>query len=167
MRLLIVEDEADIAASLHLLLSHSMLRIEVASTGLEGIAKARAFAPDVILLDVRLPGMDGIEVYTALRAELAARDTKVIFLSAHADGESVARANALGGVAWIRKPFRAETLRGTVFGALKLPVEEPQHRSGEPETPVPLPAHAPLLHVALVGADPIDVAHLEEIAREA
>src|SRR5688500_1835545 len=80
-RLLIVEDEADIAASLCLLLSHGMVRIEVAANGLDAIAKARMFAPHAILLDVRLPGMDGFEVYRTLRAELAARGTKVIFLS--------------------------------------------------------------------------------------
>ncbi|MDF2692644.1 MAG: sensor hybrid histidine kinase [Labilithrix sp.] len=69
LRVLVIEDNLDAADSLKEAFELNGHRVETASTGLEGIAKARAFGPDVVLCDIGLPGIDGFEVARQLRAD--------------------------------------------------------------------------------------------------
>jgi len=66
---LVIEDNADAADSLRALLEFLRHTVEVAYSGQEGLDRARAFKPDVVLCDIGLPGMDGFEVASAFRAE--------------------------------------------------------------------------------------------------
>jgi CheY-like chemotaxis protein len=165
-KLLIVEDEPDIATSLRLLLTHSCVAIEVAVNGIEAIQKARDLRPDVILLDVLLPVMDGFEVFRTLRAEPDFGRTRVIFLSAHAQPGALALAKELGAYDTIGKPFRASQLRNKVLLALGIDDEEKNLE----DTPAPvrrLAAQVRPPYVALVDDDPVIVEAIREMVRGA
>jgi CheY-like chemotaxis protein len=79
--ILLVDDDALFLEVLSVKLSSEGFRIEVAHDGKEGIAKARATKPDLMILDMKMPGMDGGDVLQAVRADPQIKDTKAIFLS--------------------------------------------------------------------------------------
>ena len=81
---------------------------------------ARAAPPDIILLDISMPDMDGFEVCRRLKADEALRDIPVIFISAHTDTEGKVRAFAAGGVDYITKPFQIEEVNARVGAHLKI-----------------------------------------------
>lgn len=78
------------------------------------VEMAAQFQPDVILLDVVMPGMDGYQVLESLRVDPQTRDIPIIFLTARSDPESEARGLSLGAVDFITKPFDARVLRARV-----------------------------------------------------
>ncbi len=100
--LLIVDDDDDIrdvaAAALELV---SGFRIVTATNGLDALRQAKEHHPDGILLDVMMPGMDGLETVERLDADPATADIPVILLTARVDGDKPT--DAVAGV--IRKPF--------------------------------------------------------------
>jgi CheY-like chemotaxis protein len=81
-------------------------RVLEADTGEEGIEIARAERPHLILMDLQLPGLDGIEATRRLKADPATRMIPVIALSAHAQDSDEARAREAGCVGYIAKPIR-------------------------------------------------------------
>ncbi|HVY60793.1 MAG TPA: response regulator, partial [Planctomycetota bacterium] len=81
-RLLIVEDDPDVMAAYRDLLADPRVELEAAGSGLEGLARALAFRPHAIILDVWLPGMDGFDLLRLLRAEPAVRGARVVFVTA-------------------------------------------------------------------------------------
>ena len=107
---LIVDDELDnLALALAILEDHS-LEVATARDGLEGLAVATRLLPDLILLDVRMPGVDGFAVCQRLKAQPATREIPVIFLSALDQIEDKAQGFAAGGVDYVTKPFDAREL---------------------------------------------------------
>jgi DNA-binding response OmpR family regulator len=110
MKILIVDDDADIRSIARLSLSRlgGMDVIEAASGG-EGVRRAREETPDVILLDMMMPTMDGVATLAALRSQPATALTPVIFLTARA-GEEAERLRALGAAGVLIKPFNPRTL---------------------------------------------------------
>jgi CheY-like chemotaxis protein len=97
-RLLIVEDQADIRKLIRMTLELEDYELHEAVNGVEGLRKAVEIAPDLILLDVMMPGeLDGLAVCALVRADPALRQTKVVLLSARSqlqDFEAGARAGA-------------------------------------------------------------------------
>jgi DNA-binding response OmpR family regulator len=85
-RVLVVDDNRDLAMSSSWLLKYEGHEVEVAFDGLQALEVARAFRPDVVILDVGLPGLDGYEVARRLRAEFG-RDVVVIIITAYADDQ--------------------------------------------------------------------------------
>ncbi|HXG54726.1 MAG TPA: response regulator [Vicinamibacterales bacterium] len=124
MKVLIIDDDADIRfiAGLSLGRVGGMEVIEAAS-GAEGLTKARDEQPDVILLDMMMPMMDGSQTLAALRAQPATATTPVIFLTAKAIGAEVDRMTALGAAGVLIKPFDPRTLPADVRALLKPPLE--------------------------------------------
>jgi DNA-binding response OmpR family regulator len=120
MKVLIIDDDTDIRSIARLSLSHvgGMDVIEAAS-GVEGVRKAQEQKPDVILLDLMMPTMDGLETLAALRSQPATAMTPVIFLTAKAVGDEVERMTALGGAGVLIKPFDPRTLSGDVRALVK------------------------------------------------
>ena len=95
---LIVDDELDnLALALAILADHG-LELATARDGQEGLDVARRLLPDLILLDIRMPGMDGFAVCRRLKAQPATREIPVIFLSALDQIEDKAQGFAAGGV---------------------------------------------------------------------
>ncbi len=81
------------------------MQVREAQDGVAGLAAAREEPPDVILLDVMMPGMDGWQVLEELLGDESTRDIPIVFLTARAELRDQARGLELGGVDYVTKPF--------------------------------------------------------------
>lgn len=105
VKILVVDDEPNIVQTLQDRLEMNEYNVVTATNGREGLDKALAEKPDIILLDVIMPLMDGHEMLEALRKEQNGRDIAVIMLTARSQMQDIARANACGIEDYIVKPF--------------------------------------------------------------
>lgn len=102
---LVVDDEPNIVLSLEFLLGQAGLSVATAGDGEAALEAARAKHPDVVLLDIMLPGMDGYEVCQALREEPGLEDVPVIMLTARGRDVDREKGLSLGATEYIVKPF--------------------------------------------------------------
>jgi CheY-like chemotaxis protein len=110
-RILYVEDDPDIQAiAIMVLETINGFTLEACSSGSEALAKAVQFKPDLVLLDVMMPGMDGPETLKGLRQFPELATTPVVFMTAKVQPQEVAAYLALGAVGVIAKPFDPMTL---------------------------------------------------------
>jgi two-component system OmpR family response regulator len=116
-RVLVVDDEENIRYLLVTALRHAELEVAEAATGREALESAKDFRPDVLLLDVMLPDVDGFEVCRRLRSDGSA--APVIFLTARDATEDKVRGLSLGGDDYVTKPFSLEELVARVRVALR------------------------------------------------
>lgn len=121
-RLLIIDDQPSSIGLLLAYLGNRELDIRVALDGRDGLAKARAGLPDLILLDVVMPDLDGFSVCELLKAEPRTADVPVIFLSACNEIDDKLRGFVVGGVDYITKPF----LEAEVLARVQLQLETRQ-----------------------------------------
>jgi DNA-binding response OmpR family regulator len=117
-RVLIIDDEPNIVISLEFLLKRAGLEVRVARDGEAGLAKLRELRPDLVVLDVMMPKLDGFEVLKALRADPAIADTRVLMLTAKAREAEQQRGLALGADAYMAKPFSTRELVDQVLALL-------------------------------------------------
>ena len=114
-RILYVEDEPDIQAVARMALEMvGGFEVKVCSSGEEALREAEDFAPDMILLDVMMPGMDGPSTLEALRQKPSLADTPVAFMTAKVQPSEVAHYKSLGAREVIAKPFDPMTLASQV-----------------------------------------------------
>jgi two-component system OmpR family response regulator len=114
-RILHVEDEPDIREIARISLQEvGGFEVEQASSGQEALRMAPEFVPDLILLDVMMPGMDGPTTFQALRKLPATARVPVIFMTAKVQSHEVERYKALGALGVIPKPFDPMTLADQV-----------------------------------------------------
>ena len=113
-RVLIVDDEPNIVLSLQFLLSREGYDIDVARDGESALALAAATPPDVVVLDLMLPGLDGYEVCRRLRAADATAATKIVVVTARAREAERVRGLEEGADAYVTKPFSTRELIATV-----------------------------------------------------
>ncbi|MEQ1657734.1 MAG: response regulator [Hylemonella sp.] len=114
-RILYAEDEPDIQAVAKLALEMlGGFTVLICGNGHEALAKVKDFAPDLILLDVMMPGMDGPTTLEKLRADPATAGIPVIFLTAKVQPAEVAQYQSLGALNVIAKPFDPMTLAAQV-----------------------------------------------------
>lgn len=114
-RILYVEDEPDIQAVAKLALEMvGGFTVKLCSSGEEALREAAAFAPDMILLDVMMPGMDGPNTLRALREQAALAAVPVAFMTAKVQPQEVALYKSLGARDVIAKPFDPMTLADQV-----------------------------------------------------
>ena len=102
-RVLMVEDHADLADLYQLKLQLDGYRVAVASDGVAGLRLARSFLPDLILLDIHMPQLDGLQVLTALREDEATDDVPVVICSEDDSPELIKEAHRLGAAAYLVK----------------------------------------------------------------
>ncbi len=114
---LVVDDEHLIRWSLEQQLRREGYGVLLAETGAEALQKAQAEGPDLVLLDMRLPDADGLEILERLR--VANPEAPVIMITAHGGVESAVRAMKLGAHDYVIKPFDMEELKLTVKKALE------------------------------------------------
>jgi signal transduction histidine kinase/CheY-like chemotaxis protein/HAMP domain-containing protein len=114
LRVLVIEDNVDAAESLGELLGLFGHKVQVAHNGLEGLKRAAALRPDVVLCDIGLPGMSGYEVATAMRADESLRSTYLVALSGYAQVEDKARAKQAGFDLHLTKPATPERLEAVL-----------------------------------------------------
>ena len=104
-KILVVDDEPNIVQTLQDRLEMNEYQVVTAGNGREGLEKVEQERPDVILLDVIMPIMDGHEMLEMLRKQPGGRDVSVIMLTARSQTQDIARANACGIDDYIVKPF--------------------------------------------------------------
>lgn len=117
MRVLVVDDEENIRDLLSTSLRFQGFEIETAATGLEALRKVAEFAPNLVLLDVTMPGLDGFEVCRKMRAD--SDPTPVIFLTARDATDDVLSGFIKGGDDYITKPFSLEEVIARIRAVLK------------------------------------------------
>jgi len=111
---LVIEDSASVRRLIEVCLRPLGADMRFAEDGLVGIAAAGADVPDVVVLDIGLPGLDGWEVLSRLRSDPPTSNVRVLVLTAHAQPEMADRAAAGGADAFMIKPFRPNDLRVAV-----------------------------------------------------
>ena len=115
-RILVVDDEPNIGALLAATLRLAGLETRIATSGLEALSMAREFRPDLVVLDVMLPGLDGLSVCRKIRS---VRQTPILFLSARADEVDRIVGLELGGDDYLVKPFSPRELVARVRAVLR------------------------------------------------
>ena len=114
-KILCIEDEPDIRAIAKLALEMvGGLTVETCESGREALGQVAAIAPDLILLDVMMPGMDGPTTFSALREVPEARDIPIVFMTAKVQSSEVERYTQMGAIGVISKPFDPMVLATTV-----------------------------------------------------
>ena len=103
--ILIVDDEPSIVVPIQFLMEQQGYRVIVAENGHDALDLIYKYKPDLILLDIMLPGIDGYEVCEIVRLNPKLRDVKIIFLTARGREVEIAKRLALGADAYITKPF--------------------------------------------------------------
>jgi DNA-binding response OmpR family regulator len=109
-RILVVDDEPNIVLTLEFLMKREGYEPEVAGDGEAALAAIARAAPDLVLLDVMLPRLDGFEVCRRLRADERWRGLKILMLSAKGRDAEMAKGLALGADAYVTKPFATRDL---------------------------------------------------------
>src|SRR5687768_7262402 len=115
-RILVIDDEAAIRDSLRMMLEYEGYEFVGAATGQEGLALVDRDAPDLVLLDVKMPGMDGLEVLDRLHA--AHETLPVIVVSGHGTISTAVEATKKGAFDFIEKPFASDRVLVSIRNAL-------------------------------------------------
>ena len=114
IRVLVIDDEAPIRLLCRVNLEAEKMEVVEAADGPSGLAAARAEHPDVILLDVMMPGLDGWQVAEELLDDDATSGIPIIFLTARAELRDRARGLDVGGIDYVTKPFNPIELASLV-----------------------------------------------------
>jgi CheY-like chemotaxis protein len=117
-RVLIIEDEADTRTALREMVERAGYVPAEAADGLDGLAQAESWHPHAILLDIRMPGLDGYEVCRRLKANPATQPIPVIVVTAVEDDALNRLAYEAGAMACLVKPFRQEALLSMIRAAI-------------------------------------------------
>lgn len=117
-RVLVIDDEPPIRLLCRVNLEAEGMRVSEAGDGLSGVERARAEQPEIILLDVMMPGPDGWKVAEMLLDDPLTREIPIVFLTARADVRDRARGIDAGGLDYITKPFNPVELATLVRGVL-------------------------------------------------
>ena len=107
---LVADDDADIRELVTLRLARAGYRVETAQDGLEAFDRAVELVPDLVVLDVSMPGADGFETSRRLRADPRTAHVPVVFLTARTRDEDVVTGYARGGDGYVTKPFEPQEL---------------------------------------------------------
>lgn len=117
VRVLVVDDEASLVELLQMALRYEGWQVETATDGASALHKARTFEPDVIVLDIMMPGLDGLEVLRRMRA--TGDDAAVLFLTAKDSVNDRVVGLTAGGDDYVTKPFSLEEVVARLRGLLR------------------------------------------------
>ncbi|TWB44578.1 response regulator [Nitrospirillum viridazoti] len=109
-----VDDSSSVRQMVKLTLSGAGYDVVQASDGAEGLAKAKDTAVDLVVTDLNMPVMNGLDLIRALRQLPAYRGVPILFLTTESDAEMKQAAKAAGATGWITKPFQQEQLVAVV-----------------------------------------------------
>lgn len=120
MKVLLVDDDGDIRMIAAIALRQvGKWEVSTASSGAEALQKLAEMTPDVVILDLMMPGLDGLGTLAAMRQEPALASVPVIFLTAKVRQNEVERYLAAGAVGVVQKPFDPMTLAGEITHILQ------------------------------------------------
>jgi len=108
--ILIVDDEPGVVVPIQFLMEQQGYRVMIAERGEDALDLIYHYRPDLVLLDIMLPGIDGYEVCEIIRLDPNFRDVKIIFLTAKGREVEIAKGLALGADAYVTKPFSNDQL---------------------------------------------------------
>ena len=121
IKILIAEDEPNIVLSLEFLLKGAGYEVAVARDGAVAINLAATLHPDLVVLDVMLPLLDGFEVCRQIRGNPVTKDTRILMLTARGRESEMEKGAAAGANAYMTKPFATKELIETVAGLIGMP----------------------------------------------
>lgn len=113
-RVLLIEDEVNIAEAIRFLLTRDGCEVDVRPDGGSALATLACDLPDLVILDLMLPDMSGLEILSALRADPATAGLPVLMLTAKGQGRDREAAERAGVSAFMSKPFANAEMRATV-----------------------------------------------------
>ena len=141
--ILLVEDEHDIQELLKFHLEREKLSIMIAGTGEDALSNLQSRKPDLILLDLMLPGMDGLEVCRRIKAKEDTREIPIIMLTAKDSEADIVAGLEMGAADYICKPFSPRILIARIHAVLRRPVPlAPDEKTG------------PSIHAGSLTVDP-------------
>ena len=109
-KILVIDDETELAELIKIDLEAKQYEVLVAHDGSSGLKRALAEKPDLVILDIMMPGMDGYEVLRELRNASSTRMLPVIMLSAKSETPSILESQNLGATDYLIKPFDAKEM---------------------------------------------------------
>jgi two-component system phosphate regulon response regulator PhoB len=118
-RVLAIEDEPDILTVLEYNLVREGFTVVTASNGEDGVRAAGRERPDIVLLDLLLPGLDGIEVFRQLKQDAATRDIPIIMLTAKGEESDIVLGLGMGADDYVTKPFSPKELMARIRAVLR------------------------------------------------
>ena len=118
-RILIVDDEPDIRLVLEARLQTAGFTVETADDGLQALSHIRANPPDLVVLDLMLPGIDGFSVCAMVKRDQRFNRMPIIMLTARSQPNDRSTGEAMGADAYMTKPFRADELLAKIRELLK------------------------------------------------
>jgi DNA-binding response OmpR family regulator len=124
IKVLVVDDEPDLVSTVEYRLKFADCQVVTAGNGQEGLERAAAEKPDLILLDTNMPVMDGHEMLQRLRADENLKGIPVIMVTARCASQDIAAASALGVSDYVTKPFDFVQLMEKIRTAVKNRKEE-------------------------------------------
>ncbi len=120
-RILVIEDDPDIVEVLRYNLKREGYEVLTAESGEDGLSLARAHAPDLVLLDLMLPGMEGLQVCRTLKDEAATKGVPVVMMTAKSEDADIVTGLEMGADDYITKPFSPRVLIARVRAVLRRP----------------------------------------------
>ena len=118
-RILIIDDNASFRELLRIMLSNEGYAVEVAEDAVEGGKAMLSAQPDLVICDIDMPFMDGLELLSALRTDPSTASLKVILLSGRKDIETLTKAEQFGALDYLIKPVTRERLLESINACLK------------------------------------------------
>jgi len=117
-KILVVDDEPNIVKMVESRLKANGYEVIIAYDGQEAVEKVKSNMPDLIVLDLMLPKIDGYMVYDILEHDEKYKDIPIVMLTARAGYEDIKKGMNMGTIAYVTKPFKAEVLLGIIARAM-------------------------------------------------
>lgn len=162
-RILVVDDDTQLSEMLGMVLQGEGFLTEHAADGTEAVERFRATRPDLVLLDLMLPGIDGIEVCTQLRAESG---VPIIMLTARSDTTDVVRGLEAGADDYVVKPFNPVELMARIRARLREPQQETSETLRIGDLQIDVAAHEVRRGDQLIPLTPLEFDLLVILARK-
>ena len=118
-KILVVDDEEDILELLRFNLSHEGFQVSCAVSGEEALKKVKIEPPDLILLDLMLPGLDGLEVARVLKSQASTKEIPIVMLTAKGEEADIVKGLEVGADDYITKPFSRKVLTARIKAVLR------------------------------------------------
>ncbi len=162
-KILVVDDDAALAEMLTIVLEAEGFEPLVVGDGLEALPRLREFQPDLVLLDLMLPGMNGIDVCRALRAEST---VPVVMLTAKTDTVDVVLGLESGADDYMVKPFKPKELIARVRARLRRQADEPSENLTIGDVEIDVPGHQVTRGGQQIALTPLEFDLLVALARK-
>jgi len=131
-RILVIEDEEDILALVHYNLVKAGFMVEIATSGEEGLRKAETSRPDLVVLDLMLPNLGGLEVCRRIRCNEDLAETAIVMMTAKGEEEDIVTGLEYGADDYVAKPFSTAVLVARIKAVLRRRAVGRDRQAGEP-----------------------------------